>query len=140
VPTRRPLPGLIAALGLLAGACDSQAPAPPAEPEPDPQLSIVRVERLAGRMSDGVAIAHAEFTETLGPLHRAPFKRWPEPELLRLVASFQHLRTTMIARFKIEDQLCAEDSFVRYQLCEAGYPCVAAVQLAELNCLWFVSH
>jgi hypothetical protein len=130
---------LIAVFGLTV-ACDSGPPAPPPGPEPDPGLSVLRVERLAARMDEGSEIDHAEFTEALGPLARATFKRWPEPELLRLVVSFQRLRASMIARFQIKDQLCAEDSLVRRQLCEAGYPCVASVQLAELNCLWFVSH
>jgi hypothetical protein len=118
--------------------CEGQ-PVAPAAPVPDPAAATEQVEALAARLDAG-EVPQPEFDRTLAPFARAPFERWPEGDVLRAVSSFQRLRTSLVSRYQINDELCAEDSFVRYSLCDTGYPCVAAVQVAELHCLWYVSH
>ncbi len=116
-----------------------RGPADPDAQVTDPAAATEQVEALAARLDAG-DVAQPEFDHTLAPFARAPFERWPEGDVLRAVSSFQRLRTSLVSRYRIDDQLCADDSFVRYSLCETGYPCVAAVQVAELHCLWYVSH
>ncbi len=123
---------------VLAAACAQvdQEPAPP----PDPAVLTHDVEVLASRLDDGADVEAPEFTHTLAPFESAAFDRWPEPQLEHLVSSFQRLRTSLISRYRIVDQICNDDSWVRYSLCQTGYPCVAQVQLAELHCLWYLAH
>jgi hypothetical protein len=129
---------VFAVLQLSLLGCDGP-PAAPDAPVADPAVATAQVEALATRLAAG-EVAQPEFDRTLAPFTGARFERWPEPEVLRAVSSFQRLRTALVTRYEIDDQLCADDSFVRYSLCETGYPCVAAVQVAELHCLWYVSH
>jgi hypothetical protein len=123
---------------LVAWGCAEIDPAPPAA-EPDPTALTREVDVLSSRVEGGEVDA-AEFDRTLAPFETAAFDRWPEPQLEELVSSFQRLRTSLVTRYQIVDPICTDDSWVRYSLCQTGYPCVAAVQLAELHCLWFVSH
>jgi hypothetical protein len=129
----------LAGLGLLllAGGCgDLDAPPPP----PDPATLTRDVDALAARIDQGADVQAAEFSRTLAPFETTPFDRWPEGQLEHLVSSFQHLRAVLISRYRIVDEVCTDDSWVRYSLCQTGYPCVVQVQLAELNCLWYVGH
>jgi hypothetical protein len=143
VTTRTWLPGCLLLLG-LAG-CDSLPAEPAATPEPavaalEPGPATQQVDSLAARLDAGEPVEDREFARALAPFEKARFDSWAEVDLLRLLTAFQHLRTSLVTRYRIEDQICADDSWVRYSLCDPGYPCVASVQLSELHCLWYLSH
>jgi hypothetical protein len=124
-------------------ACDSLTPEESqtdAATPVDPAAATQDVDSLATMLDQGVDVTAAQFRSTLDPFQRVHFESWPSGDVERLVSSFQRLRSSLVERYRIQDPICSDDSFVRYSLCEPGYACVAAVQLAELQCLWFVSH
>jgi hypothetical protein len=134
VPT---IKSVVAGLAMAVAGCAEMDAGTPA---PDPAALTQGVEVLSSRLDDGADVDQAEFDQTLAPFEKTTFSGWPEPQLLQLVSSFQRLRSSLVTRYRIIDPVCADDSWVRYSLCEPGYPCVAEVQLAELHCLWFVAH
>ena len=138
--TTRKLSVLILVVVVQATAGCAEGNDPAQTPPPDPAVLTHDVDMLAARVADGADVGDHEFGHTLAPFENESFDRWPERELGELISSFQRLRTSLVSRYHIVDPICTDDSWVRYSLCEPGYPCVAAVQLAELHCLWFVAH
>jgi hypothetical protein len=124
-------------VALALAACDHGAPEP--GPTPDPGAEVDGVDRLAERLRRAEEVSAADFDRTLAPLRQVRFELWPPVELKRLLSSFNVLRTSLIDRFDIADEICVDDSWTIYSTCETGDPCLAWVMLAELRCLWWLA-
>jgi hypothetical protein len=124
----------VAGLGCAAEPPD---PGPPA----DPVSAIAQVERLADQMEGGEPVSRAEFDGALAPLRQELLSGWPEPELQTLLGALLRLKRALVNRFQVSDDngLCSADSWSIYSACGPAARCLAAVELGELRCLWWLS-